>query len=838
VAYAFAGGRFGNGPGLSWASAWAALAGANLDLDFVANRYQGIANAAAMTGGRNSPGLAQRNDGSWQSFGINVPRVTDRGLLVEESRTNQVTNSTMTGATVGAFSPPTGWVGMGAPSGCNGQVVALGTELGLETLDERIFGTLAGTGGVAAQELSPQVACTPGQIWTGSFFYKLAAGSLAGLAQVMIGVVFYQSDGTTVSLQSTQNVTPGPTLQRVELTATAPALAAFVRVRFRTVGGNTGEAVDATIRLAAPQLELGEWATSPIRTTGSAATRIADVWSVPITGPNSAAGTIAVEATYLAPNSYGTSQVGASFDDGTLTNRLQPFRITGAIGQTAASAGSSANYGFSATVNQGATVETVLAFSGSSQSAATAGAFSSGTVAVGSIPGTQLSIGRRSDSGTFLNGYVRRVTYWASRLSDPNVVRLSLRQGLDDGAWAFSGATLDMDFVNDRYVGVHRNQLSVTRASVGWAENPDGTFTQFAANQARVTAKGMLVEQQRQNLCAQSGGHASYGLSNATFGPKASMVDPFGTTPWVIVDDANNAPHGVTHFNISFTSGTVYAVSAIVKRGALPIVRLGAATWIASNPNCWFNLDTGAIQSTAGTGRMRQLGTSGWYLLEWVATCDTTTAVGGLAIRAERQAPSISYVGDGSEALYFAHLQVEAGGYASSPIKTAGSAATRQADVITINTGAWYTAGTGTLFAEGGPDNSGLVETANSASLLSLDDTTTNNRIMLRRNNGQNAADVSHLAANVNLLPSQIIGAVGSWVTGSKKLAEAWAQDDFQGCAAGQLGTAAASGTPAVITTMRLGVALGASVQLGGYLRRAAYHPSRLPNATLQAMTA
>jgi hypothetical protein len=74
--------------------------GANggLDMDFAAGRYalSGAYSSSFPAGWaftRASPGLAQRLDGSWASFAAGVPRITNRGLLVEEQRINDFLNS-------------------------------------------------------------------------------------------------------------------------------------------------------------------------------------------------------------------------------------------------------------------------------------------------------------------------------------------------------------------------------------------------------------------------------------------------------------------------------------------------------------------------------------------------------------------------------------------------------------------------------------------------------------------------------------------------------------------------------------------------------------------------
>lgn len=75
-----------------------AVEGASVDIDFPNGRGTVGGNPQALSSiistSRASAGdLAQRADGSWASFAANTPRITDQGLLVEESRTNLFLNS-------------------------------------------------------------------------------------------------------------------------------------------------------------------------------------------------------------------------------------------------------------------------------------------------------------------------------------------------------------------------------------------------------------------------------------------------------------------------------------------------------------------------------------------------------------------------------------------------------------------------------------------------------------------------------------------------------------------------------------------------------------------------
>jgi hypothetical protein len=60
--------------------------------------------------------------------------------------------------------------------------------------------------------------------------------------------------------------------------------------------------------------------------------------------------------------------------------------------------------------------------------------------------------------------------------------------------WVLPGATIDMWFAKDRYFGASRDNLRVERGSPGYADDGTGRWAQFRDGVARITAKGLLIE--------------------------------------------------------------------------------------------------------------------------------------------------------------------------------------------------------------------------------------------------------------------------------------------------------------------------------------------------------
>ena len=150
-----------------------------------------------------------------------------------------------------------------------------GTEDGIEYIDLR----WAGNGGEAPFELAFDIgthtSAAQTEVWTGSVFLKLVAGSFTGLGGT--GPRVYEFPGVAQTTTDIRSVVTGAALrtQRIQVTRTnVNAGTTYMGMRFLITPSAT--AWDFTLRVGLPQLELGSHATSPIRTSGATVTRAAD----------------------------------------------------------------------------------------------------------------------------------------------------------------------------------------------------------------------------------------------------------------------------------------------------------------------------------------------------------------------------------------------------------------------------------------------------------------------------------------------------------------------------------------------------------------------------------
>jgi hypothetical protein len=378
-------------------------------------------------------------DGVLQTATTNTPRFdhdpatgASRGLLIEEARTNSIRNSQAGGSTNGVIGSggvmPTNWSSGLTVNGLSTEILGTGTEDGLSYIDLKISGTPTTTSShsIVAEPVF-QIVASNGQTWTNSYYVRLVNGALTNVT-LQVYLAGRTAAGATVSGQTAStSITPtSAALKTQRYSATLTMSSASVeRVSPQIIVNYTNaQAIDLTLRIAAPQLEQGAFATSYIPTTTAAATRAADLALVNSISSfyNQSEGTLFAEW-----SAVGLPDVPSiNIDNTTQSERI--LLLINANSLPAYFVGSSNTTQASVTVGSAVTVGQIVKAAGAAKAndfIAAVGGVLSANDTNGVMPNvTRLSIGQRATNANG-NGHIRKIAYWPKRLSNTLLQQLT-----------------------------------------------------------------------------------------------------------------------------------------------------------------------------------------------------------------------------------------------------------------------------------------------------------------------------------------------------------------------------------------------------------------------------
>jgi hypothetical protein len=217
---------------------------------------------------------------------------------------------------------------------------------------------------------------------------------------------------------------------------------------------------------------------------------------------------------------------------------------------------------------------------------------------------------------------------------------------------------------------------------------------------------------------------------------------------------------------------------------------------------------------------------NGWWRIQISATAGITSGD-----------TLIGYVGWGGatpaagDHLFAYGAQLEAGAFATSYIPTVASTVSRSADVATMtgtNFSTWYNQSEGTFVAEASKyaNVDGYAFTADAGSAANL------------VGGGVLASGAGFSSINAGGV-AQAFQSVGSIAPNSVfKIAVAAATNNANVAANGAVATTDTTVTMPIVDRLQIGSYVGVSTRLNGHIRAIAYYNTRLPNTSLQTLTA
>jgi hypothetical protein len=240
----------------------------------------------------------------------------------------------MVGAVAGSPGTlPTNWSQFFG-TGLTRTVVGTGTENGLPYVDVRFNGTVTTISTEISTETASAISVSNGQVWSNSAFIKIISAPLPPNSYSLKS--YYWNGGVYVT-ESNTLYTPTTTLARYSAAQTVPAGTITHTSQSLRMNLTNGATYDFTIRIAAPQMELGAYATTWVPTTTTAVTRIKD--DAQKTGVSSiigqSAGTIFWDVNDVTGTTTGTGNPDFGIRNTAFTNWIgittdtfaTPFRV-------------------------------------------------------------------------------------------------------------------------------------------------------------------------------------------------------------------------------------------------------------------------------------------------------------------------------------------------------------------------------------------------------------------------------------------------------------------------------------------------------------------------------
>jgi hypothetical protein len=406
----------------------------SLDLNFANNKslLDNISGNNLVTFTRASSGTYVGDDGLIKTATTNEPRfdhdfITGEslGLLIEEQRTNFIRNNTMAGVATGTPGTlPTNWGYTGAGIGTlNTEIVNTGTVNGINYVDIKISGTTSTTSLNVRFENPADITTTVGQNWNCSAYLSIIGGSTSNITGLGLGLIERSNVGGFLTTSRTEIVsTINSTLTRYSHTRTTTnALTAQIEPNLQ-LAFSSGVNIDITIRIGLPQIENELFPTSVIITTGTATTRSADVAS--ITGTNFSSWYNQSEGalyTQSKKNYIGASSFPRIFQISDTTNNnsisniwLEPSNTLGLVVRD--SANLQAEIG-SPGLTQNIEHKSGMCYKLNDIAISNNGnAVTTDTSAI--IPTVDRMFIGKDDGNLYLNGTIKRISYFPTRLSN------------------------------------------------------------------------------------------------------------------------------------------------------------------------------------------------------------------------------------------------------------------------------------------------------------------------------------------------------------------------------------------------------------------------------------
>jgi hypothetical protein len=343
-------------------------------------------------------------------------------------------------------------------------------------------------------------------------------------------------------------------------------------------------------------------------------------------------------------------------------------------------------------------------------------------------------------------------------------------------------------------------------------------------------SKGFLIEEQRTNLLTYSEqfDNAAWTKINSSITSNI-VVAPDGTlTGDKLVENTSNSNHSVRNATGVNTGAVTVTTSVYAKAAERDILRLEHYE-VGTIGIAVFDLSSGVVSTSSSDDAVIEDVGGGWYRCSITNDIPTGTAL--LNFFYPVSDTGTPYTGDGYSGIYLWGAQLEAGSFPTSYIPTVASQVTRSPDAASMtgtNFSSWYRQDEGTVFVDVEPK-----ETSGSVNIVyEISDGTYDNRTFLNGSGSDYrfAVTVSG-AGNASISVGSFSDGVNQKVAGAYKV-----NDIFASASNSDTGSDTSSLLP-VTDRLTFGTQAAGGGSLSGHIKKIAYYPKRLSNATISALT-
>jgi hypothetical protein len=415
------------------------------------------------------------------------------------------------------------------------------------------------------------------------------------------------------------------------------------------------------------------------------------------------------------------------------------------------------------------------------------------------------------------------------------------------------GLSLDLQFAADKTLTARKGPTPVfTRASTATFVGSDGLIqsaaidaTRFDHDPLTLACKGLLIEEQRDNLISHSEAidNISWNSFSTATGANVANTTPSGSatsTRLTAVASASAASRQRVRVLILASGASDRTSSCFIKAGTsdFGFVNLGFnKVGVGGIRSCTAHIvfSTGVVTKTGVSNEdFNVVVTSfanGWYRISISGKSNVSLAVEdqvviGVGISFDGAGGSGEFFG--TETIFAWGAQLEAGAFPTSYIPTTTAALTRSADVCSI-TGSdfsgFYNQSEGTMLANAFTPASG------DRSVLAADDNTANEMIRLRTEGTNPFFKVTDGGSDVVAIDAGTVTENTAF-----KLIGAYKVNDFASSINGGSAVTDTTGTIPTVDRMRIGAGQGGNTMCG-CISAIRYFKKRLPDAKLQTLT-